>query len=68
MPSIQGSVECCNKFKHIFKEKTKLEYSKSEKNIYKLLCEYGNEKEAIKIARIKLAGQEIKDKSEGDAK
>lgn len=45
-----------------------MEYSKSEKNIYKLLCEYGNEKEAIKIARIKLAEQEIKDKSEGDAK
>lgn len=57
MPTDRDSVTCCAKFRRIFKNKTKKEYEKSERNIYNLLCDYGDEIQAMKIADLKLSEQ-----------
>lgn len=54
MPTYQDSVTCCKKFGEKFKKVTKRDYEKSDYDIYKLLCEYGEEDRAIKIADKKL--------------
>lgn len=55
MPTSYNSVECWNKFANTFKKVTGQDYDKAEENIYNLLNQYGNEEEAIKIAKRKLA-------------
>lgn len=53
MPYVDGSVKCCGEFERIFKLKTKMEYKKSDSNIYEKLCEYGNEIKALELAENK---------------
>ena len=55
MPTYQDSVSCCNGFESEFEGKTSQKYKKSDDKIYEKLCQCGNEKEAIKIAKLKLA-------------
>lgn len=54
MPSYQNSVDCCDGFKKDFKKITNKKYQKSDKNIYKNLCMYGNENHAILLAESKI--------------
>ena len=51
-PLISGntSQECIKSFKRIFKQKTGHEYTKINKDLYKLLIKYGNEEDARKRA------------------
>lgn len=51
-PLISGntSQECIEKFKRLFKQKTGQEYTKTNKDLYKLLIKWGKEKEARKRA------------------
>lgn len=53
MPNIQDSVTCCNKFANEYEKNTGQKYDKAEKNLYKKMCETGNEENAIKIAQQK---------------
>ncbi len=53
MPVIQDSWTCCRKFEEIYKNKTGLDYSKADKNIYKNLLKHGDELKAISIAEQK---------------
>lgn len=53
MPNIQDSVSCCNKFSTEYEKRTGQKYDKAEKDLYKKLCEFGNEENAIKIAQQK---------------
>ena len=53
MPTYQTSVACCNGFGSAFEKVTNRKYHKSDKQIYHQLCQYGNEKAAIKIAENK---------------
>lgn len=46
----QDSVECCRKFGETYKKKTGKEYKKADKDIYKILNNYGDEEKAISIA------------------
>lgn len=66
MPTCKDSVECVKKFKDTFKKKTKKDYKKAEKNIYTLLCKYGDENKAIKIADLKLSQQKQLNKKPSD--
>ena len=59
MPSSLDSVACCNKFEDCFEKKAKQKYIKSDTDIYRKLCKYGDEKKAIEIASNKL--KDIKD-------
>lgn len=43
----QDSVKCCKDFAKLFQEKTGHDYAKSDKTIYDLLNEYGDEEKAI---------------------
>lgn len=54
MPSCQDSVSCCNRFEQKFKKVTGQEYKKADKDIYQKLSHYGNEKQAVEIAKRKL--------------
>ncbi len=53
MPSIQESWACCSKFGELYKTKTGQNYSKADSNMYKRLCEYGDEDKALQIANQK---------------
>lgn len=53
MPNIQDSVSCCNRFAVEYEKRTGQKYDKTEKDLYKKLCEFGNEENAIKIAQQK---------------
>lgn len=53
MPDGLTSVQCCEKFEKIFKEKTNQKYNKNDKGIYSKLVNTGNEEDALKIARDK---------------
>ena len=52
--SYSDSVTCCRKFADTFKTKTEQEYKKSNRQIYALLCQYGDETKAIQIAEHRL--------------
>lgn len=54
MHTYRDSVTCCRNFTHTFKSKTGIKYEKSDRNIYALLNQYGNEKTAIEIAEKRL--------------
>lgn len=54
MPVIHESRTCVSRFGEVFEIKTGQKYSKSDKDIYKKLCEYGDEEKAIRIADQKL--------------
>ena len=53
MPNIRDSVSCCNKFATEYEKRIGQKYDKAEKDLYKKLCEFGNEENAIKIAQQK---------------
>lgn len=53
MPNIRDSVSCCNRFATEYERKTGQKYDKAEKDLYKKLCEVGNEENAVKIAQQK---------------
>ena len=55
MPAIQESWTCCSRFGELYKAKTGQDYSKADENMYKRLCEYGNEDKALQIAAQKYA-------------
>ena len=50
MPNCDNSIKCLESFQTIFKQRTHSRYEKDDPKIYKKLMDYGNEKEAIKIA------------------
>lgn len=54
MPNWMTSVECCDEFKKVFKKKIGKEYTKNSESLYKDLMKKGNEKDAIRIACMKL--------------
>lgn len=54
MPNHQASTKCCEGFSNAFKLKTKKEYKKNDKDLYKRLTHFGNEEKAISIAEAKL--------------
>lgn len=53
MPAIQKSCVCCSKFGELYKARTGQDYSKSDSNMYKRLCESGDEERALKLAEEK---------------
>ena len=53
IPNIQDSVSCCNRFAIEYERRTRQKYDKAEKDLYKKLCEFGDEENAIKIAQQK---------------
>ena len=53
MPNIQDSVSYCNRFAIEYERRTGQKYDKAEKDLYKKLCEFGDEENAIKIAQQK---------------
>ena len=55
MPAIQESWTCCTKFGEVYKSKTGQIYSKADSDMYKKLCECGDEAKAIQIAAQKYA-------------
>ncbi len=55
MPTYLDSVRCCDGFKEKYNQVTGQKYKKSDNNIYAKLCRYGDEKDAISIAKQKLA-------------
>ena len=50
MPVIKESKTCCSKFGELYKTKTGIEYSKSDPDMYRRLCENGDESKALQIA------------------
>lgn len=54
MPAIVESWKCCDKFSDVFQKQTGRVYSKSDKDLYRLLQESGNEAGALKLACQKL--------------
>lgn len=57
--SNDNSVKCNNSFKKLYKQKTNQSYKKNSKNIYKQLCEHGNEEQAIQFAKQKYAEKSV---------
>jgi len=55
IPAIDNSVKCCKEFSDLYKRITHKSYSKSDKDLYKTLCRYGDEEGAIKKSREKYA-------------
>lgn len=51
MPWYKDSVSCCEGFAHRFEQITGQKYEKSDKTIYQKLIQYGNQKQAIRIAK-----------------
>jgi hypothetical protein len=51
---VNASVLCCKQFKQTFVSKTGIEYQKSDRNIYRLLCRFGVEQTAITSAKERL--------------
>lgn len=56
MPPCQDSVSCCRSFAQRFKQVTGQEYKKSDDKIYQKLCHYGDEAQALRLAREKHQG------------
>lgn len=54
MPTFIDSVSCCEGFGKKYMQKTQQEYNKSDKDIYRKLCQYGDEPMAIKLAKDKM--------------
>ncbi len=54
MPRIEQSWTCVSEFAVLYQKKTGLEYSKSDENLYRYLCQYGDEEVAFKLAESKL--------------
>ena len=54
MPTMRDSQECCSRFAAEYKRKTGIDYSKTEEHLYEKLCKYGNEKNALAIAKQKM--------------
>ena len=52
MPNIRDSVSCCNRFGTEYEKRTGQKYDKAEKDLYKKLCEFGDEENAIKLSLI----------------
>lgn len=50
MPSFQTSVACCNGFEECFEKTTGQTYVKSDADVYRKLCTYGDEDKAIRLA------------------
>ena len=50
MPAIQESWICCSRFGELYKVKTGQDYSKADSDMYKRLCENGDEDKALQIA------------------
>ena len=50
MPAIRESFICCERFAEKFQKVTGQKYSKNDKNIYRKLVQFGDERMAIKIA------------------
>lgn len=50
MPAIYESWTCCSRFGTLYKNKTGHNYLKTDSDIYKRLCEYGDEESALRIA------------------
>ena len=50
MPAITESWKCCEQFSDVFQKRASKKYSKSDPNLYKILCRNGDEAEALKIA------------------
>lgn len=48
MPNIRDSVSCCNRFATEYERRTGQKYDKAEKDLYKKLCEFGDEENAMK--------------------
>lgn len=53
MPTYGDSVACCNGFATTFERLTGQKYVKSDPDIYKKLNRFGNERQAVKIAKQK---------------
>ena len=53
MPVIQDSWVCCSRFGDLYKARTGQDYSKADGNMYKRLCENGDEEKALAIAEQK---------------
>lgn len=53
MPNIHDSVSCCHQFAGEYEKRTGQKYDKAEKDLYKKLCQFGNEEKAIEIAEQK---------------
>ena len=53
MPAIQESWTCCTKFSELYKTRTGQVYAKADEDMYKRLCESGDEEKAIQIAEQK---------------
>ena len=51
MPTYPDSTTCCSGFSDLFKKKTGKVYRKNDMDIYKTLCQYGDEKTAIRAAK-----------------
>ena len=64
MPSYTESTSCVSGFRQQFQRKTKLEYEKSKKDIYRKLVDTGDEKKAIELAKMRLRHGEDKKPSE----
>lgn len=54
MPTYQDSVSCCSGFEENYLKATGQSYQKSDAAIYSKLCRFGNEKQALAIAKQKL--------------
>ena len=53
VPAIRESWTCCNRFGDVYKKRTGQEYSKADEDIYQRLCQYGDEENALRQARLK---------------
>lgn len=63
MPAYADSVACCNGFAMAFERATGQKYEKSDPEIYKKLCRFGDEQRAIQIATRKFE-QHLRDGKE----
>lgn len=53
IPAIQESWTCCSKFGEVYRKKTGQDYSKADKDMYKRLVKFGDEKNALAQAQQK---------------
>lgn len=58
MPHFQTSTACCDGFEDCFRKHTGRKYLKSDSNIYHKLCDCGNERKAIQLAKQRFLEQE----------
>lgn len=49
-PNTQDPGTCCSEFENVYKNRTGQIYSKSDPDIYKRLCEFGDEEDALSIS------------------